>query len=435
MNTPRLALPTPGHLAWADAEVGVIIHLDVQVFEPSYQFRQQWGYTPAATVFQPRDLDTDQWIEAARGAGAKYAVLVAKHCSGFSLWPTRAHPYSVAGTRWRQGKGDIVADFVASCRRQGVLPGLYASASCNAYLKVDNPGRVRSGDPEEQARYNAVVVQQLTELWSDYGELFELWFDGGVLPVAKGGPDLVPLLQKLQPQAVVFQGPRGCPLLRWVGNERGEAPYPCWSTTHVLSTDDGVSERLDLAGDPDGATWAPAESDMPNRDQHKAFQGGWFWRAGEDAHRYSLEHLLQRYYLSVGRNSNLLLGMVIDNRGLVPEADTARFAEFGRAVRAAFATCLGRTSGAGNRVDLQLPAPAQVDHLVLMEDIARGERVRRYRVEGLTPSGPATLARGTCIGHKRIEPLPPTLVSALVLHLEECAAAPLIREFAAYGRR
>lgn len=433
MDTVTRPRPTPGHVAWADSEVGVIIHLDVQTFEPTYDFRQQWGITPSPEVFQPRDLDTDQWVAAARSAGATYAVLVAKHCSGFSLWPTQAHAYSVANTSWRQGQGDIVRDFVASCHRQGVRPGLYASASCNAFLNVDNPGVVRSGNREDQASYNAVVEQQLTELWTNYGELFELWFDGGVLPPSQGGPDLTPLLLKLQPGAVVFQGPRGCPLLRWVGNERAEAPYPCWSTTHTLSAADGVAEQLDLGGDPDGTIWAPAESDMPNRDQHKAFQGGWFWRAGEDQHLYSVEHLLERYDLSVGRNSNLLLGMVIDARGLVPDADARHFEAFGKAVRAQFATCLGRSAGHGTRLDLPLTVPGRVDSLVLMEDIAAGERVRRYRIEGETAAGWKTLARGTCIGHKRIERLTPVEVRSLSLHLEESVEPPCIREFAAYG--
>lgn len=435
MSTPAAPRPTPGQAAWADCEVGVIIHLDVQVFEPTYEFHRQWGYTPDPNVFQPAELDTDQWIDVARSAGAKYAVLVAKHCSGFSLWPTQAHAYSVASTSWRRGKGDIVRDFVESCQRHGVRPGLYASASCNAYLNADNPGVVRSANREDQQAYNAAVEQQLTELWTNYGDLFELWFDGGVLPPAKGGPDLAPLLAKLQPEAVVFQGPRGCPLLRWVGNERGEAPYPCWSTTQTLSAADGVTEQLDLGGDPAGSVWAPAESDMPNRDQHKAFQGGWFWRAGEDEYLYSVEHLRQRYQLSVGRNTNLLLGMVIDRRGLVPDADARCFAAFGRAVRAQFATRLGGTAGTGPRLDLPLPAPGRVGSLVLMEDIVQGERVRRYRVEGETAAGWKTLARGTCIGHKRIECLGDVEVRSLSLRVEDSSEPPIIRDFAAYGTR
>ena len=113
--------------------------------------------------------------------GAKYAVLVAKHCSGFSLWPTDAHDYSIKQSPWKNGEGDIVADFIASCKKYNIKPGIYASTTANGYLYVDNPGVVQEGGPVTQEEYNQIVTQQLTELWSNYGELFEIWFDGGVL--------------------------------------------------------------------------------------------------------------------------------------------------------------------------------------------------------------------------------------------------------------
>ena len=140
-----------------ECEIGVIIHLDLQVFEAGYEFRKQWGYTPDASVFNPRELDPDQWIATAKAAGATYAVLVAKHCSGFSLWPTEAHDYSVKSTPWRDGKGDIVGEFFKSCKKFGLRPGLYCSAATNAYLNVDNPGMVRSGNVAAQVHYNHVV--------------------------------------------------------------------------------------------------------------------------------------------------------------------------------------------------------------------------------------------------------------------------------------
>jgi alpha-L-fucosidase len=449
-------LPTPAQAAWADAELGVIIHLDVQVFEPSYQFRRRWGYTPDPRVFNPPALDTDQWIAAAKAAGATYAVLVAKHCSGFSLWPTRAHDYSVASAPWRGGKGDIVADFVASCRRHGLRPGLYASASCNAKMLVDNPGRVLSSAPAflaaysdsparqggrdalwadaaAQARYNRVVETQLAELWSNYGPLFELWFDGGVLPPEQGGPDIVPLLLRLQPGAVVFQGPSECPsILRWVGNEAGEAAVDCWSTTRVLSRDDGTQARNDLQGDPNGTRWAPAEADMPLRDQRKAFQGGWFWREGDDRHVYPLDHLVERYFRGVGRNCNLLLGMVIDPRGLVPEADCQRLAEFGGRIRRIFARPVASMHGAGRELTLELPPGRHPSVLGLMEEIAHGERVRRFAVDARTPAGWKEIWRGSCIGHKRLERFEPIDASALRLRLIDSAGEPRIRAFTAW---
>ncbi|MBI4976165.1 MAG: alpha-L-fucosidase [Spirochaetes bacterium] len=422
------ALPAKTHRLWADCEIGVIIHLDVQVFEPSYRFREQRGYVPPASVFNPRALDTDQWIETAVKAGAKYAVLVAKHCSGFSLWPTKAHDYSVAACPWRGGKGDIVADFIASCQRFGVRPGLYASASCNAFLNVDNPGRVLSGDAGEQERYNRIVEQQLTELWGNYGPLFEIWFDGGVLPVVQGGPYIVPLLTKLQPDAVVFQGPKECAsLLRWVGNERGEAPYPCWSSTTMTTSDDGTKERIDCAGSPDGILWAPAEADMPNRDQHKAFMGGWFWRENDEQFLYSVEHLVERYYQSVGRNTNLLLGMVIDDRGLVPEADVRQCTGFGRAVARDFSRCLGRTSGNGNELTIAFSGQETIDRIVIMEDISSGECIRSYAVDVVTENGVQRLCAGSAVGHKRIERIPPVPVSSITLKILSAEGIQAIR--------
>jgi alpha-L-fucosidase len=455
----NIVLPTPSQAAWADAEIGVIIHFDMQVFEPTYEFRRRWGYTPDPKIFNPRELDTDQWIAAAKSAGATYAVLVAKHCSGFSLWPTKAHPYSVASTPWRGGKGDIVGDFIKSCRKYNLKPGIYASASCNGYLRVDNPGKVLINDPEflkkystsmemqsrgsagggvwagpeEQRHYNQVVETQLTELWTNYGKLFEIWFDGGVLPPELGGPDIVPIMRRLQPDAVVFGGPKDWPsLARFVGNERGEAPDPFWSTTGNLEAFDGTSEVTGLGGSPNGPVWACGEADMPNRGQMKAFQGGWFWREGDDQFVDSLDHLVECYFTSVARNCNLLLGMVIDPRGLVPDVDRKRFAEFGERVARIFSKPVARTQGNGMGLTLKLPAGRTPTVLGLMEDIRHGERIRKFVVEARTSGGWTELWRGTCVGHKRLERFEPIHASELRLRVLECVAEPLVREFGAW---
>jgi alpha-L-fucosidase len=451
-----LVLPTPAQAAWSDAEVGVIIHCDMQVFEPGYEFRRRWGYTPDPSVFNPSDLDTDQWIEAARSAGATYAVLVAKHCSGFSLWPTRAHAYSVASSPWRGGKGDVVADFMRSCAKHGLKPGIYASASCNAFLRVDNPGKVLVDDPAflaeysarlewqsgrnarwadeaEQRRYNQVVETQLAELWGNYGRLFEIWFDGGVLPPEQGGPAIVPLMRRMQPEAVVFGGPPGWPsLARFVGNERGEPPDPFWNTTSNLEAFDGTTEVAGLGGSPDGQVWSCGEADMPNRCQLRAFQGGWFWRTGDDQHLYSLDHLTERWFRSVGGNCNLLLGMVIDPSGRVPAADCQRFAEFGNRIRRIKDGQVAQVAGAGRELVLPLPAGRAPTVLNLQEDLTQGERVRRFVVEAATPRGWEVVWRGTGIGHRRLQRVAPIHASALRLRVLECAAEPRIRAFAAW---
>ena len=344
-NDNRSVLPSKAQQNWADSEIGVLIHFDMPTFEPGYDFRKDWNYHPDLSIFNPKELDTDQWIKAAKSAGASYAVLVAKHCSGFSLWPTKAHPYSVKNTLWRNGQGDIVKDFIASCRKFGLKPGIYASTTANGYLKVDNPGKVVSGNPDEQRKYNEIVEMQLTELWSNYGALSEVWFDGGVLPPEKGGFDVLAMLKKFQPNAIAFQGPYGYQNnIRWVGNEEGVAPYPCWSRADSTTSASGVIEIKGLNGNPDGLFWCPGESDFPLR-LNSSFQGGWFWHKDQDDQLRSLDELTDKYCKSVGRNTNMLLGIVVDTRGLVPYVDVKRLVEFGNKISNEYSNPVASTSG------------------------------------------------------------------------------------------
>ena len=188
----------------------MFFHFDIPVYKPGWDWRS-WKDLPDPNLYQPEELDTDQWMEAARAMGARYAIFVAKHCSGFCQWQTDIYPYGVKQSSWRGGQGDVVADFVQSCRKYDILPGLYASVSANGYLGVDNPGLVnrgKGGTAAEQAEYVRICEQMATELWSRYGDLFEIWFDGSAIPVDEGGPDLVPILERHQPNAIAFQGPR-----------------------------------------------------------------------------------------------------------------------------------------------------------------------------------------------------------------------------------
>lgn len=405
-NRSDLVLPSPQQLEWAACEIGVIIHHDVQVYEPGYRFRDDREYVPSAERFNPAALDTDQWIETAVALGAKYAILVAKHCSGFSLWPTKAHPYSVAASPWRDGKGDVVADFIASCKKYNVRPGLYASCGCNAYLKVDHNALVGDDDAERWLAYVETVKTQLRELWSNYGPLFEVWFDGGNLPVDRGGREISELLMELQPQAITFQGdPENGNSVRWIGNERAEAPDPCRATCNLGTQSDGTQEgdfQERYHGSVTGKYWCPGEADMPNRDQVHAWQGGWFWQPGEDDLIYPPLELLDRYYTSVGRNCNFLLGMVIDDRGRVPESDVRQMTELGDLIRKLTSCCRGETSGVGVTFDIAVDDSAPVDMICLMEDIAQGERVLYFTVSGFDGNHYHTLATGKAIGYKRL---------------------------------
>ncbi len=431
-DTSGIIIPNEIQQDWAEAEIGVLIHFDMPVFVPEYRW-SRFGTHPDASVFSPTELDTDQWLETASKLGAKYAVLVAKHCSGFSLWPTEAHDYSVKNCPWKDGKGDIVADFIASCKKYGIKPGIYASTTANGYLHVTNPGVVKEGSPVTQVEYNGIVTKQLTELWSNYGDLFEIWFDGGVLTPKEGGADVLSLVKKLQPNAIAFQGPYGHEnLIRWVGNEKGTAPDPCWATADSTTNSDGVRVVNGLNGRPDAPFWCPGESDFTLR-YNNSFQGGWFWKAGQDSLMFSVEELMEKYETSVGRNTNMLLGIVVDDRGLVPDADVQRITEFGKAIKERYGNPIAETSGKGARITLKLKSKTIVDRVILQEEISKGERVLSWHLEGIKTDGSSVmLCEGTNIGHKRIATFYPTELVGLRFISDSSKAKPVIRRLAAF---
>lgn len=423
------AMPTPQHVEWADCEIGAIIHLDIEVFQPDWELIVNGKVQPPPHIdlFNPKELDTDQWIQVAKAAGATYAVLTAKHVTGFTLFPDPDYDYSIASTPWKGGKGDIVADFVASCRKHGVRPGLYYSCEASARLGIHKgSGNLPAYPSPAWDEFTRVVTRHLSIIWSRYGDLFEIWFDGGLL---EHGPDYIGLLQRYQPDAICFQGPHQHPSnVRWVGNERGEAPYPCWSTTSLAGHDfNGTEEARELGvGSPDGTTWMPAETDVPIRFMN------WFWKPGGEFLLAPPELLLQWYYTSVGRNSNLLLGIVIDDRGRVPDPDVALLREFGEMVRARFASPVAEASGEGTCIDIPFPAPAIVNHAVVMENIATGHRVRGYVVEGrLDDDTWIELCSGSCVGHKHINVFPDRRVKGARLRVTSHAGGqPVIRRVA-----
>ena len=148
-NVQDLPKPSTQQVAWQDCELGMFFHFDIPVFKPGWDWRS-WKDLPDPKLYDPKKLDTDQWLQAASSLGAKYAVLVAKHCSGFLQWQSDLYPYGVRQSPWRGGKGDLVRDFVKSCERFNIKPGIYASVTANGYLEVDNPGLVNRGRAQRE---------------------------------------------------------------------------------------------------------------------------------------------------------------------------------------------------------------------------------------------------------------------------------------------
>ena len=325
------AKPTKEQLVWQDMELGVLIHYCMEIYRP--ELVGEWYKTDmvrtelAPATIHPTKLDPEQWVRSAAELGAKYVVLVTNHCTGFSMWNTKVNDFSIASTDWRGGGGDICREFIEACKKYGLRPGFYYSTGCNGYYNI-NDSWEWDYTSEYYQEYVRNVEAQVTELWTEYGDLFEIWFDGGIIPPEKGGPDLTPILRKYQPNAICFQGPRDyAHNIRWVGNEEGLAPENCWATTNAGEAryDGTVPDEKAGVGDPDGKYYWPAETDMPNR-LHAAFGGGWGWKAGEEHLLYTPEQLLDCYIRSVGRNSNLLLGMAISTDGdFQDEAQLAAF--------------------------------------------------------------------------------------------------------------
>jgi alpha-L-fucosidase len=216
-----------------------------------------------------------------KGSWSNLALLTVKHSTGFCLWPSAVNNYNVGHTKWRNGKADILKEFIASCKKYGLKPGLYYNTNSNTYYGAGYNPFVN--DSAHKA-YNKAVLAQLKEIWSNYGELFEIWFDGGIANDIKYGikASVMQLIHDRQPHAILFQGPSDYKnIIRWVGNEAGIANYPQWSRTNAITSSNGVTSIDGLQGSPTGKIWCPAESDFPIR-RNNSWNGGWLWREGQD---------------------------------------------------------------------------------------------------------------------------------------------------------
>lgn len=426
-----IAKPTRQQLEWHEMELGVLIHYCMEIYDPELgNVIHDWYKTDrvrtaiAPEKIHPTKLNPEQWVRSAAELGAKYAVLVTNHCTGFSLWNTRVNDFSIAFTDWRGGGGDICWEFINACVKYGLKPGFYYSTGCNGYYNINDNWKW-DYQSEHYQEYVKNVVAQVTEIWTEYGDLFEIWFDGGIIPPELGGPDLTPLLLKYQSNAICFQGPRDYPHnVRWVGNEDGLAPENCWATTNAGEAryDGTASDEKAGEGDPDGIYYWPAETDMPNR-THDAFGGGWAWKEGEEHLLFTPEHLLDCYIRSVGRNSNLLLGMAISRDG--DFQDEEQFKAFGQLIRETFGTPLAKTED-GFRIEL--PCRQTINYFVIREDITDGQRIRGFRV---LADGVAVY-ESKCIGHKRIIPFADLQAQVIELEITEQVGYARIRDIAVY---
>ncbi|MCM3257416.1 alpha-L-fucosidase [Paenibacillus lautus] len=403
-----VALPTPEQLAWQDLELGMFCHFGINTF-----CNQEWGEgKDAPSLFNPDRLDAKQWVRSAKEAGFRYFILTAKHHDGFCLWPTATTDYSVASSPWREGRGDVVKECADACREEGIGFGIYVS-----------PWDRHEPSYADPQQYDDFYCRQLEELLSGYGPLVEIWFDGaGSEGREYDWPRIMELIKRYQPRAMIFN--MGAPTIRWVGNEDGVAPYPCWNTAD--SSRGSMFSEESLKWLPETPGWVPAECDVPIRKDR------WFWHPDEEHLLLSVDQLMDIYYRSVGHGATLLLNVAPDHHGLLPEADVRRLLEFGREIKSRFSHALAESSGSGEIAQLTLPRSSVIDHAVVMEDIAYGERVSQYVLEAFVDGEWLELTRGSAIGHKKIDAFAPVAADKVRLRVLRSAASPRIKNMAVY---
>lgn len=390
-------VPTKAQLDFLDWEFGMFFHFGIRSF---YRGHSDWdGIEMPAEKFNPTELDCDQWMETAKAAGAKYVILTTKHHDGFALWPSKYSRYSVANTPWKNGRGDVVREFVDACRRHGLKVGLYYSPAQwgSTAIRFEN-----------EKEYDDYFINQITELLTNYGQIDYLWFDGcGSEGHEYDKKRIVDEIFRLQPNIATFCDPEWTPCVRWVGNEDG---YASLQNPLVVSQWD-FSELTKDSVSLSEAAFLPAECDCKLR-------ATWFYDDNEDTIK-SLDELWGMYEMSVGHGSNLLINVGPDDRGLIPEADRKRLAELGEKLRSNYTVAapfepfektgedkytLTHAHYDDDYFEKAVPFPP-VNTVEIAEDLTRGQKITSFEIYAYLPHYKhkrVLVFVGKTIGHKML---------------------------------
>lgn len=406
----KYAAPSPAQIEWQNSEIGMFVHIAPN----TWNNKEGDDLTVPVSQINPTKLDTDQWAKTAVAMGAKYLIFVAKHQGGFCWWQTDTTNYSVKSIPWKNGKGDVMADIATSCRKYHLKLGIYLSPR-DEYNGVDVGGQTK--DPAKQQSYIATYKEQLKELLTRYGPIFEIWFDGSLKF------DVSDVVNKYDPHAIQFQGPNAN--IRWVGNESGVAPDPCWNGAVYDPKTWGDLTSAD--GNPDGDRWLPNECDV-------SIIPTWFWNEKVGNQPKTLGHLLSIYQQSVGHGCNLLLNCPPDPSGLIPDSQVQRVAEFGKAIKELYSHPIITLNGNQNSLETMFKNSREIKSFVTCEDIKLGERVRGYDIYGKVDGQWTKLISGTSIGHKKIDTLAkPVVCEAIRWECTNSRETPHIMQFEILG--
>lgn len=456
---PYGATPSPRQLAWHRLGTYAFVHFTVNTFTD-----REWGYgDESPAVFNPSDFDAGQIVATVKAAGLSGLILTCKHHDGFCLWPSRYTDHSIAHSPYRGGHGDIVREISDACARAGIKFGIYLSPWDRNRADYGRPG------------YIDYYRNQLRELLTNYGPIFEVWFDG-----ANGGdgyyggaketrhidnttyydwPNTWKIVRELQPSAVLFSD--GGPDVRWIGNEKGRAGDPCWATINAEGFFPGHADRLET-GDRDGVSWIPAEADI-------SIRPGWFHHAAEDSLVKSPAELFSIYLDTAGRGTNLILNLAPDRRGRIPDRDVAAVTDWQRMRKETFDHNLaaGATVHAGNirghdpafaaahllddnrdtywttdddvreaELVFDLGGPRTFDLVQFAEYLPLGQRIRDTRLDYYDETAGAwhEFAALSSIGAQRLVPCATITTSRVRLRVLRAAACPALADFGLFLR-
>ena len=437
----HLPKPNADQRAFQDLELGLFIHFGMNTFTGETTGGK--GSHPPA-MFNPTALNCDNWMQVAQAMGARFAVLTARHEEGFCLWPTQTTDYCIRQSPYQGGRGDVVREFVTACRRHDIKPCLYHSSYMDArHIFQDGDPiqwheewfqstKQRLAEPGAAERFTQMQVSQVRELLTQYGDITYLWLDHigetqGILdPAAVDSfwSAIVAEARARQPHCLLLKADIYLSRDRAAGGgvHGGRAANPLWYACRRENTREGQGDPIpDPAQGNQYIVW----------EANTIFSGSWFWNGPAVK---PVAEMIEHYYATVGRGATFLPNFAPDPRGLMTEQVLAHAQAFGKRVRQLSENPLGEMNGMGPALELELPGETTVDHVVTMEDLREGQKIRAYSIEAREPGGAWTrIVTGQSVGHKRIDRFAPIRTDALRFSCLQSLAEPIgIRRFAAY---
>lgn len=437
---PYGPLPTKQQVQWLRMEWYAFVHFGINTYT-----NREWGYGDEnPKLFNPSDFDANSIVRTFKKAGMSGMIYTAKHHDGFCLWPTKTTKHNITQSPWKNGKGDVAREFANACAKYGIKFGTYLSPWDRNHAEYGRPG------------YLKAYYAQIKELLTQYGPIFEIWFDGanggdgyyggarerrniGKSEVYYNFPEVVRMIRRLQPDCIIW-GAAEHGDVKWGGSEKGFVKYPCWN----------VNEKL--------KKWISLEGDTPiNR-------AGWFWHPNSASRVKPADEIMKVYLESVGRGANLILNVAPDRSGRLDPADVASLLTFGEMRRRLLAKdyalnakvkasevrggkgskfagsnvtdgdiesywCPEENTTTGELI-LTLPKPATFDVVRLREQIRLGQRVTRFRVEAWVDGAWKTLDdKGESIGNQVLRKLEaPITTDKVKVCITAAHACPCISE-------